>query len=54
MKSLFVLVLFVGLVIFLAAYSKKESRICYCKYVNSNKTRFDLRSLDKATQKGFL
>ena len=42
--------LVVGIVIFLAACSKKKSGICYCKYVNGNKTEFDLTSLDKAKQ----
>ncbi len=27
---------------------KKESGICYCKYVNGDKKEFDMRSLDRS------
>lgn len=51
MKQVILLGLIVGLIVFLAACSKKDKGICYCKYVNGNKTQFDLTSLDKAKQK---
>lgn len=45
LKSIVTIVFIAGMA---TSCKKKESGICYCKYVNGDKKEFDMRSLDRS------
>lgn len=47
-KTVVISVLFVGMALF--SCKKKESGICYCKYLSGDKKEFDFRDLPRSQQ----
>lgn len=48
MKGLIIILIFFATVPVIIGCSKKETGVCYCKYVSGDKKEFDLRSLDRS------
>ena len=48
MKGLTIILLFFATVAATTGCSKKETGVCYCKYVSGDKKEFNLKGLDRA------